>query len=353
MVAVLFLILITTIVTVYTIYEATGLHVTLGGGGGSVRIGLETRRLTLSNHKKQVVLTAFLGQNIPAFRLPLDCSKSGRSSSTSPLPSICLDWKEAATLNVTIVQQSPSVSCYLFAWQQRASDVMPLVDCFDMAPFHWYGMGFLKNQRWPLERMNISNQRLLLGSQYLDGDIGQLLAYYWITSSGAEISVHSALPMNITIGNSSSKDGSPQMCIGVNPRDYQSFLQVSMPPVQLAYNVCIADSIIEVDRDRATSLSFNLDQPLVLPSERNFRAPIWSTGGKFGANVTQREILRYASDIVAHGYPHSLIVIDDGWEKEAGDLDFDRYRFPTPMNMTQTLIHMGFSLSLQVSARRL
>ena len=335
-VIVLFCILVTTIVAVYCVYESTGFRVKLGK---SISIDLESRILKVYNSHHQVVLSGIIGKNIPTHRLPLDCSRD----SSSP---ICLQWKGIATLTVDQLSNDP-VSCYQFSWRQDSSFTL-LSDCFDLVPFHWYGMGFFNDQKWPLERASLRNQRLMLGNQFVEGDLCQLLSYHWLVSSGVKLNAYSVLSMNVSINASNSQNVTDQqLCLSVDSKNYRS-LFVAASLVDMVYNVCVADSVISVEKDAISSMKF-ADYPLSRPGEFNFRAPIWSTFGKFDININQNNILKFARDIIDYKYSHSLMLINEGWEREVGDLEFDPRRFSSPSNMTYTLIKQGFSLSLEVT----
>ena len=45
----------------------------------------------------------------------------------------------------------------------------------------------------------------------------------------------------------------------------------------------------------------------------------------------------FAAEILANGYPNSQLEIDDGYEKNYGDFDFDPEKFPDAKGMIKTL----------------
>ena len=45
-----------------------------------------------------------------------------------------------------------------------------------------------------------------------------------------------------------------------------------------------------------------------------FTSPQYNTWIELGTNQTQEAILRYAEQIVAHGLPAGILMIDDGWQ---------------------------------------
>ena len=54
-------------------------------------------------------------------------------------------------------------------------------------------------------------------------------------------------------------------------------------------------------------------------------------------------------DIIAHGYPYSVFEIDDRWQSDYGDLEFDRAKFPDPAAMVAALHDRGFKVTLWVT----
>lgn len=76
--------------------------------------------------------------------------------------------------------------------------------------------------------------------------------------------------------------------------------------------------------------------------------PQFCTWVEMGINVTQEKILDYADKIVANGFPHHLLIIDDGWSVGYGDWRFDERKIPDPKGMIQALHAKGFQVSLWI-----
>jgi alpha-glucosidase (family GH31 glycosyl hydrolase) len=64
--------------------------------------------------------------------------------------------------------------------------------------------------------------------------------------------------------------------------------------------------------------------------------------------VTQADVIAFAEDIVAHGYPHSVMEIDDRWQSVYGNCAWDRTKFPDPQRMIERLHELGFKVTLWV-----
>lgn len=82
--------------------------------------------------------------------------------------------------------------------------------------------------------------------------------------------------------------------------------------------------------------------------------PIWSTWAKFRTPVNQSLVLNYASDIKKYwgevcSDQHQncgQIEIDDKWQIEYGDLEFDFDKFPNPQQMVKNLHENGFTVTI-------
>ncbi len=80
-----------------------------------------------------------------------------------------------------------------------------------------------------------------------------------------------------------------------------------------------------------------------------FDAPQFNTWIELIYLQNQEGILQYARDIVAHGYPAGVLMIDDSWQRAHGIWEFRRDRFPDPMAMMDELHALGFKVMLWVS----
>lgn len=80
-----------------------------------------------------------------------------------------------------------------------------------------------------------------------------------------------------------------------------------------------------------------------------FAKPQWNTWVELTYNQNQADILAYAKNIAANGFPKGgVIMIDDTWQHDYGVWDFDRRRVPDPKAMCDELHHEGFKVMLWV-----
>ena len=84
-----------------------------------------------------------------------------------------------------------------------------------------------------------------------------------------------------------------------------------------------------------------------IPPEEFIASPQYNTWMELIYDQNQEDILRYASDIVANGFPTGAVfMIDDNWQKYYGNFEFKPERFPDPKGMVDKLHRMGFKVML-------
>lgn len=84
------------------------------------------------------------------------------------------------------------------------------------------------------------------------------------------------------------------------------------------------------------------------PNVLMFEKPQYNTWIEMGWDCTQEKVLNYALDIINHGYPAGVLMIDDCWCKDYGVWDFDKEKFPNPKEMIKKLHDLGFIVMLWI-----
>jgi alpha-glucosidase len=85
-----------------------------------------------------------------------------------------------------------------------------------------------------------------------------------------------------------------------------------------------------------------------LPDTMMFSMPQYNTWIELMYNQNQKDILKYADDILSNGFPAGVLMIDDNWQKYYGNFDFKPDRFPEPETMVKRLHDQGFKVMLWV-----
>ncbi|ANE45264.1 glycoside hydrolase [Paenibacillus swuensis] len=84
------------------------------------------------------------------------------------------------------------------------------------------------------------------------------------------------------------------------------------------------------------------------PDEILFTAPQYNLWIELLYEPTQAKVLDYARNVLRHGYPPGVIMIDDNWHEPYGTWKFHSGRFPDPKAMCDELHEMGFKIMLWV-----
>ena len=85
-----------------------------------------------------------------------------------------------------------------------------------------------------------------------------------------------------------------------------------------------------------------------IPDPIMFTQPQWNTWIEFGIKQSAKGLLDYAKSIQKNNFPGSLIMVDDKWQTEYGDYDFDATKFPEPKKTLDELHEMGFRVMVWV-----
>ncbi len=82
------------------------------------------------------------------------------------------------------------------------------------------------------------------------------------------------------------------------------------------------------------------------PPELFFTSPQYNTWIELTYHQNQKDVLAYADDMLALGFPAGVLMIDDTWQAGYGDWRFEPSRFPDPKGMVDVLHEKGFKVML-------
>jgi alpha-glucosidase len=85
-----------------------------------------------------------------------------------------------------------------------------------------------------------------------------------------------------------------------------------------------------------------------MPDSVLFTHPQYNTWIELVYNQNQKDILKYAHDIISNGFPPGVLMIDDNWGTYYGKFEFRKDRFPDPAAMMNELHQLGFKVMLWV-----
>lgn len=84
----------------------------------------------------------------------------------------------------------------------------------------------------------------------------------------------------------------------------------------------------------------------VTPNKLMFSMPQYNTWIELAYNQNQKDILEYADNIIKNEFPTGVFMIDDIWQKDYGNFEFDPEKFPDPKGMIKELHDKGFRIML-------
>lgn len=85
-----------------------------------------------------------------------------------------------------------------------------------------------------------------------------------------------------------------------------------------------------------------------LPDSLFFSMPQYNTWIELMYNQNQPDILAYADNVIKHGFPTGVFMVDDNWQKYYGNFEFKPERFSDPKGMIDRLHQQGFRIMLWV-----
>jgi alpha-glucosidase (family GH31 glycosyl hydrolase) len=83
-----------------------------------------------------------------------------------------------------------------------------------------------------------------------------------------------------------------------------------------------------------------------MPDKRLFAAPQYALWIELLFEPTQAKVIAYAEDVLAHGFPPGVLILDEQWHGAYGEWEFHTGRFPDPEAMIERLHALGFAVSL-------
>ncbi|NOZ26917.1 MAG: glycoside hydrolase [Chloroflexi bacterium] len=212
---------------------------------------------------------------------------------------------------------------------------------------HWYGQGELFRGVYPLEQGMIHADPFITYDHGPDGLLC-VQAGVWITSKGVGVILEN--DRDIAIGlNRPREPGVDEFAHRPLPDpggQGDGLWSVAVRRQRyLAYRITVGRDLASVHRRHARRLGI----PGHPPASELLRVPQWTTWAQFKEQIDQATVLRFAQEILEHGFPAGLFGIDDRWQVHYGDTEFDSERFPNPRELITMLQDMGFLVTLWVT----
>ncbi|MEO7934202.1 MAG: glycoside hydrolase family 31 protein [Chthoniobacterales bacterium] len=179
----------------------------------------------------------------------------------------------------------------------------------------WYGHGFSHRQPYPLNAEAIVNTRFA---------VNNIQSPIWMCSEGYAFLIDTTESLEVRCNEQG--DG---------------WLRIMCSETAVTVRVFQGKSLPEAHGQ----LMKHLHWPPPCPEARMFGDSIFCTWTQHPRAVLQGRVLEMAKAIRQHGFPCSMLTIDDRWESVFGELTFSD-DFPDPAGMVRELHEMGFSVLL-------
>lgn len=271
---------------------------------------------------------------------------------STPYLDTVTDWRlEGDTVEVDfrsarliITLQPRSIAC---RWH---SDSQIPQSAFSIREASWYGQGQLVHQLWPLNRLMLQPGELMTADNGPTGLLG-IQTPAWLSSNGVALLAHSP----VSIGFNRPPDSypiHPWSLMTPSPFDQRPFADpggigdalLTLTGDDLHYTILLADDLPTVYQ----VLIEQLGHPVERPPAELFARPTWTTWARYKLDISQAVVLRFAHEVIEHGYPYHVLEIDARWQTQYGDLEFDPERFPEPRAMIEELHALGFKVTAWV-----
>jgi len=183
----------------------------------------------------------------------------------------------------------------------------------------WYGLGERVTQTWPLDRLAVVSDPLGPYDYAPDGTLN-IATPLWLNAAGAAIL---AQEESGELATTLDRGGDRLLHIVARTPETPVGLDLDAPPEDRGPTLAL-EILLAGDAPGAHALAVGLlGHPTGAPPLEMFARPIWTSWAHFKMAVTQDAVLAFAEDIVAHGYPRSVLEIDDRWQVVYGDATWD------------------------------
>ncbi len=216
---------------------------------------------------------------------------------------------------------------------------------------YWYGGGELINQPLTWNETMFPMTEFFTSDNGLTG-LSTVLSPIWLSSLGIGLIVNS--PFSIGINQPPEKylnrqHGFSPDLIPFKDRPFRDLKgegdrMISLVADDLEFEILIEDDIVSCHR----ALVKKIGVPKKTPPLELMGAPIWTTWARYKDKIDQDSVLEFAREIQTNSYPYHVLEIDDRWQTQYGDLEFDPVKFPDPKEMIRQLHEMGFKVTVWV-----
>lgn len=203
-----------------------------------------------------------------------------------------------------------------------------MVDCVRIAGSNWYGGPQQKYQYWPIQKLRFNEYSFISK----EADNCAVADRYWLNSLGSFIYVDDQAPLFVD-----QNYGEPgYMCLEVKkslPYDIYDSTYSFVYKIGVASDAKIA---------HMAAVEHILGKPTGHPAEGMVKYPIWSTWARYKRDINQTVVLKFADEVIQHGWIGGQYELDDDWETCYGALKFNTNKFPNIRQTVNAIKEKGF-----------
>ena len=252
--------------------------------------------------------------------------------------------KELTTLRIK--KSNFNEQCFEISWISKYHK--KLQDCFELSSVHWFGLGEVFSQKWPLDKSSFAMTPFLT-SDYMDNYqptvFGGVLEPFIINSKGAGIYVSETVPLYVSMNEMINGKKNEKFCIQANRHRYNVRYVDENSTNELNYTVCIQDNIKAVHKVMSDQF---IEKVVGIPDKRMMEQPIWSTWVRFKKQINASVVENFAQAIRDNQFEASQIEIDDKYSSEYGKFSFDPKKFPNAYHMINVIKALDFRVTAWV-----
>jgi hypothetical protein len=217
---------------------------------------------------------------------------------------------------------------------------------------HWYGLGELVHKRLLLNEAMLPLSELITSNLGITG-LSTLLTPAWMNDKGVLILARTPVQVGINQPPENLVLHRKQLLGNEIPFKYLPRLDtggrgdrhLTLTGDDLNLVIYLKDDVIAAHKALVGEVGF----PEKTPPLSFWGAPVWTTWAQYKDKINQNEVLDFARGIIANGFPFHVLEIDDRWQTQYGDLEFDRERFPEAKGMVRELHAKGFKVTAWVT----
>ncbi|XP_055638896.1 myogenesis-regulating glycosidase-like [Toxorhynchites rutilus septentrionalis] len=203
-----------------------------------------------------------------------------------------------------------------------------VVDCVRIAGSNWYGGPQQKYQYWPIQKLRFNEYSFISK----EADNCAVADRYWLNSLGSFVYVDDQAPLFID-----QNYGEPgYMCLEVKkslPYDIHD------NTYSFIYKIGISS---DAKKAHMAAVTHILGKPTGHPAEEMVKYSVWSTWARYKRDINQTVVLKFADEIIQHGWKNGQYELDDDWEVCYGALKFNTKKFPNIKQTVDSIRAKGF-----------